>query len=177
MKSFLPVTIVIFALHAQAAFKIKPGLWEIETKSQLNGAQSQDMTAKMQEAMKKMTPTQRAHMERMMGSHGMGFGDKGMKVCHTDKTMSAEALVQDKKSNCTVTDKQDLSDGVKFNIKCAKGSGSAEYHSTSDTSYSGWNEFETPRGKNKIEFKGKYLSADCGNVKPLNEVAVPTKTK
>ena len=172
MKFLLALTITVLSINANAAFKIKPGLWEIETKSSVGG-QSADMNAKMQEAMKKMSPAQKAQMEKMMGQHGMGFGEKGMKVCHTDKTMSAESLVQDKKSNCTITDKQDLADGIKFNIKCDKGSGMAEYHAPNDSSYSGFNEFETARGKNKIEFKGKFLSANCGNIKPLNEVSVP----
>ncbi|AZZ36128.1 hypothetical protein CIK05_04745 [Bdellovibrio sp. qaytius] len=169
MKYILALTVSILAIQAHAAFKIKPGLWEIETKIN-NKGQSEDMGAKMQEAMKKMKPEQRAQMEKMMGSHGMGFGEKGMKVCHTDKTSTAESMVQNPKNKCTVTDKEDLADGVKFKIKCEKGNGAAEYHMTSDTSYSGWNEFETAHGKNKMEFKGKFLSADCGNVKPFSEV-------
>lgn len=175
MKYFLALTISVFAMQANAAFKIKPGLWEIETKTQMAGQGSQDMSAKMQEAMKKMNPAQRAQMEKMMGQHGVGFGDKGMKVCHSEKT-SPETLIQEKNSNCSITDKEDLSDGIKFKFKCEKGSGAAEYRMTSDTTYTGWNEMETARGKNKIEFKGKFLSANCGNIKPLQDVSVP-KTK
>ena len=173
MQSLITFTVLLLSVQVQAAFKIKPGLWEIETQSKLAGKESQDVNAQMQEAMKKMNPAQRAQMEKMMGSHGMGFGNKGMKICHTDKTMSAESMVQDKKDNCTITDKQEFSDGVKFNIKCDKGNGSAEYRATSDSSYTGWNEFETAKGKNKIEFKGKFLSANCGNIKPINEVTLP----
>lgn len=173
MKYLITLVIATFALQAQAAFKLKPGLWEVETKTQING-QNQDMQAKMQEAMKKMSPEQRAQMEKMMGSKGMGFGDKGMKVCHTDKT-SDEALMQDKKSNCKITDKKELADGVRFNVKCDKGNGTAEYHATSDNSYTGWNEFETAKGKSRIEFNGKFISSNCGNIKPLNEVTAPNK--
>lgn len=168
MKAILALSLTFLSIQAQAAFKIKPGLWEIETKTQVNG-QTHDMNAKMQEAMKNMKPAQRAQMEKMMGSKGMGFGDKGMKVCHTEKTMSDEALVQDPKNKCKITDKKDLADGVRFNVKCDNGTGTAEYRATSDTTYSGWNEFETAKGKSKIEFKGKFLASNCGNIKPLNE--------
>lgn len=176
MKYFLALTITALSIHANAAFKIKPGLWEVETKSP-NGGLGTDMSAKMQQAMKNMSPAQKLEMEKMMGQHGMGFGDKGMKVCHTDKTMSVEALVQDKKSNCTILNKQELSDGIKFDIKCDKGTGTAEYHAKDDSSYTGFNEFVTARGKNRIEFIGKFLSANCGNIKPLNEVSLPKAPK
>lgn len=168
MNFILSLSLTLFAIQANAAFKIKPGLWEIETKSQING-QSHDMNAKMQEAMKKMKPEQRAQMEKMMGSKGMGFGDKGMKVCYTEKALSDEGLVQDPKNKCKITDKKDLADGIRFNVKCDNGTGTAEYHATSDSRYSGWNEFETAKGKSKIEFKGKFLASNCGNIKPLNE--------
>lgn len=169
MKYFIALSIAIFALQSQAAFKLKPGLWEVETTTSVNG-KTHDSQGQMQEMMKKMTPAQRAQMEKMMGSKGMAFGDKGMKVCHTEKSMSDEALVHDPKNKCKITDKKDLADGVQFNIECDKGSGTAEYHRTSDTAYSGWNEFTTAKGKSRMEFKGKFLSSNCGNVKPLTEV-------
>lgn len=170
MKLLTAILAIALASTAQAAFKLKPGLWEVESKTSVNG-KAADHMAKMQEAMKKMTPEQRAQMEKMMGSKGIGFGDKGMKVCHNERTASPEGLVQDPKSKCTITDKKDLADGIRFNIKCDKGTGIAEYHATSDSSYSGWNEFETAKGKSRIEFTGKFLSKDCGSIKPLREVS------
>ncbi|MCM2353772.1 MAG: DUF3617 domain-containing protein [Pseudobdellovibrio sp.] len=168
MKYLITLAIATFALQSQAAFKLKPGLWEVETTTSVNG-KTHDSQGQMQEMMKKMTPEQRAQMEKMMGSKGMGFGDKGMKVCHTEKSMSDEALVHDPKSKCKITDKKDLTDGVRFNVQCDKGSGSAEYHRTSDSAYTGWNEFQTAKGKSRMEFKGKFISNNCGNVKPLTE--------
>lgn len=153
---------------AYAAFKIKPGLWEIQSKTSVNG-QSVDAGKQMNQALKKMSPAQRQQMENMMGAKGINFGDKGIKVCHSEEASTEKNLIQ-KDDNCKITDKKELSDGIKFNIKCETGSGSAEYHLTSENSYKGWNEFQTKQGKSRTEFLGQFLSADCGAVKPLQMV-------
>ena len=168
MKAFITLSLLTLSLHTQAAFKLQPGLWEVQTKTNING-KSGDHMAKMQEAMKKLSPEQRAQMEKMMGSKGMGFGDKGMKVCHNEITSSPENMAGDKKSRCTITDKKELADGIRFNFKCDNGSGTAEYHAPSATNYNGWNEIKTTKGQSRIEFTGKFVSKDCGNIKPLQE--------
>lgn len=169
MKALITLSLVTISLNAHAAFKLQPGLWEIQTKTNING-KSGDHMAKMQEAMKKLSPEQRAQMEKMMGSKGMGFGDKGMKVCHNEITSSPENMAGDAKSKCTITDKKDLATGIKFTYKCDNGSGTAEYHTTSATDYNGWNDIKTNKGQSRIEFTGKFLSKDCGNIKPLQAV-------
>lgn len=150
---------------AQAAFQLKPGLWEVQTTTSVNGKQI-NAGQKLNESMQKMSPAQRKQMEKMMGSKGLNFGENGVRVCHAKSTI-AEKLIQDPKSDCQIKDKKELADGIKFNIQCKNGNGTAEYHRTSDTSYKGFNEFQTPEGKSRTEFTGKFLASDCGDVKPL----------
>lgn len=170
MNFVYPLIIFFISLQVSsisyAAFKIKPGLWEIQSKTSVNG-QPVDAAKQMNQALQKMSPAQRQQMESMMGAKGINFGDKGIKVCHTNKVSTEQNLIQKDKSNCKITDKKELSDGIKFNIKCETGSGAAEYHWTSENSYKGWNEFQTKQGKSRTEFSGQFLSADCGSVKPM----------
>lgn len=161
------LTILVSAM-AHSAFQLKPGLWEVQTTTSVDGKQI-NAGQKMNEAMQKMSPAQRKQMEKMMGSKGVGFGENGVKVCHATATVE-DSIVNDPKNNCEIKDKKELSDGVKFNIQCKNGSGTAEYHRVSDTSYKGFNEFQTEKGSSRTEFTGKFVSSDCGNVKPLQKV-------
>lgn len=169
MKLLTLLLPLALAIPAQAAFQLKAGLWEVESKNSMNG-KSVDPQAQLKEMMKSMPAAQRTQMEKMLASKGVGMGSgKGMRICHTDKTMSDESLVSSKEDDCKIKNKKELSDGMRFDIDCKRGSGTAEYHRIDDSNYSGWNEFQTKEGKMRMDFKGKYISKDCGSVKPITQ--------
>jgi hypothetical protein len=129
---------LLFAPKSYAAFKLKPGLWEVQTKP------------------KTKLP--------------MKSANNGMMVCYSEKSFTDEYLTANPKGNrkCTMTEKKDLSDGVQFYVKCDKGTKSvSEYRSGSENTYTGWNEIENANGKERIEFSGKFVSENCGDLKPL----------
>lgn len=156
------------APFANAAFKIKPGLWELRTTTAVKG-KSISTSGQLSKTMKNLSPSQRKQMEKMMGAKGVSLGENGVKLCHSEATMD-ENLIKDPQHNCEVKDRKNLADGIKFDIHCKNGSGTAEYHKTSDTSYKGFNEFQSEKGKSRTEFTGKFLSTNCGDVKPLQLV-------
>ena len=161
------LTLIVCSV-SHAAFKIKPGLWEVQTATSVNG-KTINASQKMNETLKAMSPVQRKQMEKMMGAKGINFSENGVKVCHSEASMD-ENLIKDPQHNCEIKDRKNLADGIKFDIHCKNGSGKAEYHRTSDTSYKGFNEFQTEKGKSRTEFTGKFVSKDCGDVKPLQMV-------
>lgn len=131
------LTLMLLTPQTHAAFKLKPGLWEVKTK----------------------------HPKLPLKS-----ANNGMMVCYSDKSFTDEYLTAKNpgKSKCTMTEKKDLSDGVQFFVKCDKGTKSiSEYRSPNENSYTGFNEIETTNGKHRIEFSGKFVSENCGDLKPL----------
>ena len=161
------VTLIICSV-SHAAFKLKPGLWEVQTSTSVDG-KNVNASQKMGEMMKGMAPAQRKQMEKMMGAKGVQLTENGVKVCHSEASMD-ENQINDPQNNCEIKDRKNLADGIKFDIHCKNGNGTAEYHRTSDTSYKGFNEFQTAKGKSRTNFTGKFVSADCGDVKPLQQV-------
>lgn len=168
---FLFLTFLFSTVLAQAAFDLKPGLWEIETKSNVNGQSSptRAATRATNPIVQHMNAVQEARMEQLMNDAGTGFGHNGMKVCYEKGTFSQENMdKQQAKGDCKMTDKENLADGMRFHIKCKNSDMISEYHHASPTMYSGWNEIQTKSNKVRTEFSGKFVSADCGNVKPLS---------
>ena len=153
---------------SHAAFKIKPGLWEVQTSTLVDG-KNVNSSQTLNESLQKMSPAQRKQMEKMMSGKGMNFTENGVRVCHTETSMD-ENLIKDPQNNCEIKDRKNLADGIKFDIHCKNGKGTAEYRRTSDTAYKGFNEFQTSNGKSRTDFTGKFVSADCGAVKPLQQV-------
>ena len=62
-----------FAVQAQTAPPIKPGLWQVHIEREVNGQKMPDAS----ERMKNMSPEKRAQFEAMMKQHGVGDGGRG----------------------------------------------------------------------------------------------------
>ena len=158
-----------------SAQQMRPGLWEHS--SRIMDPQMQAQMAQAQSALAGMPPEQRKMMEQMMAKQGGGgmpsIGAGGttiQKVCIT-KEQAARDEVGQQDPNCT---QQHTRSGnkLKFRVSCTgprpmKGEG--EYTFQSDKAYSGRMRVEGggPQGRPmEMEQSGRWLSADCGNIKP-----------
>ena len=162
------------------AQNLKPGLWEMSTQMQGGAAGSADAMSKMQSEMAKLPPEQRKMMEDMMAKQGMQMGaaaggGMAIKLCLTQEMVERNEMAK-QQGDCTHTSSPRSAKTMKFTFVCTKppSSGEGEVTFSSPEAYSSRvSVTSTARGKPEktdIQSSGRWLGADCGNVKPL---AVP----
>jgi hypothetical protein len=161
------------ALHAAAQTQL-PGLWENSFKMKSQDGELEKGMAEMQKQMAAMPPDQRKQIEDMMASRGMGMGAQGttVKVCVTKEDVARKAEPQFREG-CTQQVVQRTANSMKVKFECTKPqpmSGEGEMTFISDKAYTGKSTMTSKAdGKAQqmtMELAGKWLAADCGNVKP-----------
>lgn len=154
--------------------KLSPGLWEHSFTMKSQSGKMEKAMKEMQQAMASMPPEQRRQMEAMMGKQGVAIGPQGnsVKVC-----MSKEDAERDQpppaQEGCTQT-AQRSGNVWSISFKCQgppPSSGNGSVTIQSPTAYSGIiNVVTDVDGKaEKVEMatSGKWLGANCGNIKPV----------
>lgn len=161
---------------AAGAQNLKPGLWEMSTKSTGGSDEHAKAMAESQKHMDSMPPEQRKKMEEMMAKHGVSLGRPGggmsIKVCMTQAMIDRNQVSQSQ-GNCKQTSVQRSGNTVKFSSVCtdppATGEGVVTF--ASPEAYSSKMTIHTTRaGKPQtsvLESSGKFLSTDCGAIKPM----------
>lgn len=173
---FLPV--------AQAQPTMQPGLWEMASQSTSTNPETQKAMANAQAEMAKMSPQQRAMIEKMMADKGVGVSFSGpgagttVKMCISKE--QAEMRQMPVQEGCTQDVKQS-GGAIHTKFSCTKpvvSTGEGHYTFSSPTAYTGDTTVTTVRdGKSEtmqMKQSGKWLSADCGAIKPM---ALPAKAK
>jgi hypothetical protein len=134
--------------------------------------------AQAQKQMESMPPEQRKMMQDMMAKQGvkMGTGSGGgvsLKVCMTQEMVDRNEISGGNQNNCTHTYSQRTGNAQKFSFSCTKPSSSGEgvVTFTSAESYSmKMTSTANVRGapeKMEMQSNGRWLSGDCGSVKPI----------
>lgn len=153
--------------------KILPGLWEhsysMKTESGLvEGAMSQ---------LANLAPEQRAMMEQMMAAQGISLGPSAntIRVC-ISKEDAERGEVPQMDSDCTQKILHRSANTIKVGFSCTGDPptrGEGEITFLSPKAYTGKAVVQTTvqgvTEQMNIEQKGKWLSADCGDVKPLGQ--------
>lgn len=160
----------------------KPGLWEIRHK--MGGSAEMDQAmAQMQQQMASMPPAQRKQMEDMLAKQGMSMGASAgggisMKVCMTKEMAERNEMPQAQQGDCKSTASPRVGNTQKISFVCTQppSSGEGQITFTSNEAYT-MNMVTTTTVKGKpekmtLDGSGKWLSADCGAVKPM---AAPKK--
>ena len=160
---------------------LKPGLWEISNKMKGNAEMDQAM-AEAQKQMAAMPPEQRKQMEAMMAQRGMQMatpaagGGMRVRMCMTKEM--AERNDVPMQDGCTMTKQQRSGNTMKMAFSCTNppSSGEGEFTFMGSDAYRSRMVVKTmAQGKPEtveMEGNGKWLAADCGNIKP---VAAPKK--
>lgn len=182
MKSIalpLAVALAVVALAAQAAdpARRKPGLWEVQSKTEGGG-----MPGGMPdtgEAMSKMSPDQRAMVERMMKERGVGTGAKphSFRYCLTKERAEKDFVPQnDSEADCTHNVNHSSSSEAKFSFSCKRKDGSTvdgegRAYNLSPESYAMDMHMKMVHDGKPMEMsmqqQGKWLGSDCKGLKPL----------
>jgi len=178
-SALAPLFLALLAASAAAtAQTIRPGLWEMQNRMGGNPAMEQAM-AQMQQQMAAMTPAQRKQMEAMMAQQGVAMPQAGaggalsMKVCVTPEMAARGDMPTQTEGDCTTTITSRSGNTLKMNFACKNppATGEGSYTFQGDTAYTMKMAMKTTRaGKTEsmtMDGQGKWLSADCGKVKPL----------
>jgi hypothetical protein len=170
-----------FQLHAQSQpLPVKPGLWEMQASTTNAMALPPEAEAKIAA----MPPAQQAQVRAMM-SGGMGGGKPvsiTKQVCLAPQTSMDNLLDPSRQSpgmQCTYTNKVQTASNASFDLSCTGTMGSAkghaEYHAIDDTHMSSTMHMtitasaqgHTSNSTVDVATTGKFLNADCGDVKPV----------
>ena len=172
-RHYLTTALVLtcFAAHAQTQ---APGLWEHSFTMKSDDARMEQANAEMQKQLAAMPPEQRKQMEAAMGSRAgmMSGGATQVKVCITKEEAAKPPEARMGRGQCTSKDMQRSGNTMKYKFECAQppSSGEGEMTFISDKAYSGKTLVSSQvAGKPQqmtMEMQGKWLAADCGDVKP-----------
>ncbi len=148
--------------------KIKPGLWEIQHKTAVNGQELPDM----QQMMANVPPGMRGQVEAMMAKNGAGMTEKGVSVCITQEQINNNTYGMDNKGHCKVSDVQHSGNRTSLKMRCEDPKGEGETTVTQispvqwqSTTRMTIEEQGKPQAINS-EATGRWLKADCGAIKP-----------
>ena len=182
MKSthtFAAIALAFTVLSASAQTQA-PGLWEHSFSMKSAGGEMEKAMAEMKKQLDAMPPDQRQQMEQMMAGRGMTMGAQGssLKFC-VSKEQAARPAEPRSGENCSQQVEQRSASSVKYKFECTKpepSSGEGEMTFQGDKAYTGTTRMTTQiKGKPQqvsMEMTGKWLGADCGDVKPR---AMPAK--
>lgn len=174
------VTLTLACLAAAggaAAETLKPGLWEVTTQMKSGSGQMEAAMAQMQQQMAAMSPEQRRMMQEMMARQGVSMGGGGpgamsARLCLTQE-MLARNEIPVRQGDCRTTRQSRSGNTLKIAFSCASppSSGEAEVSIAGPESYrSVVTVNTTAQGRSetmRLDGGGKWLSAECGGVKPL----------
>jgi len=156
------------AVHAQVA-PVKPGLWQIQIERETNGQKAPDMS----ERLKNMPPERRAQVEAMMKQRGIGAAGNVMKVCQTREMLDSKHFVNSL-ANCKITYSTRTDRSWKSHTSCPQ----SQLESDVDIVFLNPENYTTKTtsiiqsgGQTKtshMTMTGKWLSADCGDIKPIS---------
>lgn len=169
-KLWLVLSMLMAASPAFAQDKLKPGLWEMNMKS---------------DAMKNMPKISPEQMEQMrrMGVHVPQMQDGGMvsKVCITKEMAERDQMpMAQNESDCQTKNYQRSGNSYSVDVVCngpnLKGTGKMTGKMNGSESFSSAYDFKgMAHGQpinQKHESSGKWLASECGNVKPMAEAPI-----
>lgn len=174
MKAVLLLQVLLgfSASHAQT---MRPGLWDVQSKMGGNPKMEEAM-AKMQQQLASMPPEQRKKMQEMMGQSGVSMNPSGgmsAKACISKEMVERGQMPHQNKGECTTTISDKSATGMRMTFVCENppSRGEGVYTFSGDTAYTMTMTFHS-KAKAAMEgstmaSSGKWVSADCGAVKPV----------
>lgn len=166
----MPSLIVAFTLalastlvHA-APMAAKPGLWSMQVEVENNGKKV-NLNDQLNQAMAKMTPEQKQKMQGMVGS---AAGDQGTQTCLTQDMLTPEKMLQQQgNKTCQTKFTTNTPTHIVGTFNCEDGTkGDVDWKVSAEKMDGVIQTESSKRGKAKVKMAGKFVSADCGKVKP-----------
>jgi hypothetical protein len=180
----LPLLLALLGAASLAqAQKLSPGLWENTMLLKSQNAEMDSQMAKMQAEMAKMPADKRQMMESMMAQRGISMGAPGgsgspgisVRTCMSKEQAERGEPPEDDKRQCKRESFSRSGSTIKFKVVCSNppSTGEGEFTMNGDKSYSGKMTMSSQvNGKPtamEMQQSGKWLSADCGELKPIGK--------
>ena len=149
-----------------ANLNMRPGLWDLNVSVTTDG-KTTNLADQISAAMAKMPLEQKKKAQEMLGGSSMM---KGTPACISKEMLDPETFAKKQSSEkCPATFKTRTATEIKASFKCADGAkGEMHWKIPNPETINGQVEMESAKGKKtKIESQGKWLSADCGKVRPF----------
>jgi hypothetical protein len=175
--STLMATTTASAQATPAGPKIEAGLWEISIALKSQSGKAEAAMKEAQAYISRLPPDQRKQVEEMMAAQGMRLGDRNstVKAC-ISKEDAERGEIPQQAGDCTQQVLERNSNSMKVKFSCTTNppaSGEAVVNFESPTAYSSRALVNTVvMGQNErvnVDQTGRWLGADCGNVKPLGK--------
>jgi hypothetical protein len=162
---------------AQADPHLRPGLWEETVSVKTDNAQANAAMEQMKARMAAMSPEQREAMEKMMASHGMGMGAGSantLRICLTREQVERGFRPEDN-GHCTRSNISSSGSSTSFDFACKSEHSSVTGHGTfaaqGDTAFTVATTADNVSPKTTMHIQsdiaGRFVSTDCGDVKPM----------
>lgn len=163
-----------------AAQKLAPGLWEHSVTMKTASGRMEAGMARMQQQLAAMPPEQRKQMEAMMAAQGMGMGAMGggvgkpmvVKLCLTPEQAARDEMPQSD-GQCKQLSQERSGKTLRFKFACTgerPTTGEGEYTLDSNKAHHGRTVISTTADgkpeRMEMEHRARWLSADCGAVRP-----------
>lgn len=166
---------LLLATAAQAQSHIKPGLWEEKITVKSDNPQVNAAMAQVQDKLANMSPEQRAAVEKMMAGQGVGMGGapNTLRVCITKEQVERD-FTPDGSGRCQRTNVARSGNVIKFDYTCTSArsdvSGHGVFTMMGDSAFAVTSASDvvtkTSATHMQTDVAGKFLSSDCGDVKP-----------
>ena len=166
LPAMMSFSLIAISASAQVA-PIKPGLWQIQMSRETNGQKSPDLS----ERLKKMPPARRAQIEAAMKQRGIDASGNTIKVCQTREMLDSSKFVNPL-PDCKTTYSSRTNSSWKSHTSCSK----SHLESDNEITFSGSESYSVKTtstlqsaGQTKTTHmtrRGKWLSEDCGDIKP-----------
>jgi hypothetical protein len=176
MKTTIASTVAVLFLSmpiwAADPFDVKPGLWETSVATDIAGMPAMPAMPAMPnlppEVMAKMPPAQRAQMESIMKGRG-GASPMATRVCMTRGSVDDGGFGQADKSCKSKVVSSSASKQV-LQIECtqngSKMTGELTLERLDSEHVRGAAVMKASEGQMKMTFENRWISSDCGDVKP-----------
>jgi hypothetical protein len=157
---------------------MRPGLWEETVAIKTDNPQANAAMEQMKAKLASMPPDQRAAIEKMMASHGMGTTPGGapntVRVCLTKEQID-RGFTPDRDGRCSRVNVTTSGNVTKFDFTCASTHENVTGHGTmttmGDSAFAVSTVADTTSQKQAMHIQsdiaGKFVASDCGDVKPM----------
>jgi hypothetical protein len=155
-------------------FDVKLGLWETTSTTEMSGMAMPAMPQIPPDALSRMPPEQRARIEAMMKGRGGSPNSMTVKSCITKDTLARAGAFGQSDKSCTMKLVSSTPAKQVIHMECTRDTN----HMTGDMTIERV-DAEHVKGSSIIKAEGehavtvkstfetKYLSSDCGDVKPV----------
>ena len=172
--------IALGAALPAAAQVIRPGLWALSNSMTSSDPEVRQAMSAVQQHLANLSPGQRQQMQQMLRQNGMQLdigagGALQTKLCMTREMVERKEFpVQQGDCKQTFTQQSPTRGRIAFTCTKPRVSGAGELTADNDTHYRAHmkirNDEQDRNQTMDVDVTGKWLSADCGNIRP---VAIP----